>query len=258
MAHKFIDTTIMHNYKFPNDTPILAVLRLNGEWEFTLGNEGPMVPEPRIHQQSIARLDVEAEAAAFFVALRSGCQDPTFVTPQLGLPHQSGYVVDLLQFRTFIVYRIAKCASTYVHYRALFVTQEHKIRIRHLGVLRQEVRFRVELPQFRQDHWITVTPSHVPRLVPGTEIFRHAKHVFQGLKVRFEMQKLAIFMEAVERWWMFVVEILEEGEIEQPGCRPMRYSIFDYDGPRRIGVRFELFPGQIGQDNWSLNACNAK
>lgn len=39
-------------------------------------------------------------------------------------------------------------------------------------------------------------------------------------------------MEAVQRRRMFVVEVLEEGKIEQPGCWPVGYGILDDDWPR--------------------------
>lgn len=116
------------------------------------------------------------------------------------------------------------------------------------------MRLRVELSQLRQDHGVAIAPTDVPGFMPRAKVFRHSKHVLQCLEVRFEMQKLTILMEAVQRRRMFVVEVLEEGKVEQPGCWPVGYGILDDDGPRRVGIRFELLSGQVGQDNWSLNS----
>lgn len=114
-----------------------------------------------------------------------------------------------------------------MHNSALLVTKENKIRIRHLGILRQKVRLWVELSQFGQNHRVTVAPSNVPWFVTFPKVLGHTEHVFERLEAGFEMQILTVLVKTVQGRLMPVVEILQESEVEQLCCWPMGYGIFN-------------------------------
>lgn len=144
--------------------------------------------------------------------------------------------------------------STHVHNSALLPAQEDKVGVWHFRVRRKEMRPGIQFAEFSENTRMAITPAHVPGLLSGTTHLRprfwHRENLVKGHEIRFEVQKLTVFVDTLQGARRLQVQVLQVRVIEQRDCWPMRNGVLNYNRSRGVGVRLETKEREF---NWDYN-----
>lgn len=75
--------------------PSLPILGSNCQTKISVFNASTVIPNPRIQQYDVRRIDGEFKRCAFAVAFRCRSYAPCFATYYLSLPHKPRYIIQL-------------------------------------------------------------------------------------------------------------------------------------------------------------------
>lgn len=75
--------------------PSLPILRSDCQTKISIFNVSTVIPNPRIQQYNVRRVNDKLKRRAFAVAFRRRSYVPCFITYYLGLPHESRYIIQL-------------------------------------------------------------------------------------------------------------------------------------------------------------------